>query len=66
MNKYKTLHIWMIIPMVVMQLGIYKDYWGDFSENAWSVHIHYWTGTVLVYLPDHSTLFCYSWTNGKT
>jgi hypothetical protein len=35
----------MIIPMVVMQLGIYKDYWGDFSENAWSVHIHYWTGT---------------------
>jgi len=45
MNKYKTLHIWMIIPMVVMQLGIYKDYWGDFSENAWSVHIHHWTGT---------------------
>ncbi|HMK26644.1 MAG TPA: hypothetical protein VK483_11510 [Chitinophagaceae bacterium] len=46
MNKYKTLHIWMVIPMVVMQLGIYKDYWGDFSDNAWSVHIHYWTGTV--------------------
>jgi len=36
----------MVIPMVVMQLGIYKDYWGDFSDNAWSVHIHYWTGTV--------------------
>lgn len=32
--------------MVVMQLGIFKDYWGDFSDNAWSVHIHYWTGTV--------------------
>ncbi len=46
MNKYKTLHIWMIIPMIVMQLGIFKDYWGDFSDNAWSVHIHYWTGTV--------------------
>jgi hypothetical protein len=29
-----------------MQLGILKDYWGDFSDNAWSVHIHYWTGTV--------------------
>ena len=46
MNKYNTLHNWMILPMVVMQLGIFSDYWGDFSENAWSVHIHYWTGTV--------------------
>ena len=46
MNKYKTLHLWMIIPMIFMQLGIFKDYWGDFSENAWSVHIHYWTGSV--------------------
>ncbi len=32
--------------MIVMQLGIFKDYWGDFSDNAWAVHIHYWTGTV--------------------
>lgn len=36
----------MLVPMVVMQLGIFKDYWGDFSDNAWAVHIHYWTGTV--------------------
>lgn len=36
----------MLIPMVVMQLGIFRDYWGDFSDNAWSVHIHYWTGTI--------------------
>jgi hypothetical protein len=46
MNKYKTLHLWMIIPMAFMQFGIFKDYWGDFSKNAWSVHIHYITGTV--------------------
>src|SRR6185436_323740 len=46
MNKYKTLHLWMIIPMLFMQFGIFRDYWGDFSQNAWSVHIHYWTGTV--------------------
>jgi hypothetical protein len=45
-SKYKSLHYWMIIPMLLMQLGIYEDYWGDFSDNAWSVHIHYWTGTV--------------------
>ncbi len=45
MNKYKDLYKWMIIPMVIMQLGIFMDYWGDFAENAWSVHVHYWTGT---------------------
>ncbi|MBL0131457.1 MAG: hypothetical protein IPP43_10305 [Chitinophagaceae bacterium] len=45
MNKYKNLYKWMLIPMLFMQLGIFKDYWGDFSSNAWSVHIHYWTGT---------------------
>ena len=28
-----------------MQLGIFMDYWGDFSENAFSVYVHYWTGT---------------------
>lgn len=36
----------MIIPMIIMQLGIFMDYWGDFSDNAWSVHIHYWGGTI--------------------
>jgi hypothetical protein len=46
MNKYKDLYKWMIIPMVIMQLGIFMDYWGDFSDNAWSVHVHYWTGSV--------------------
>ena len=29
-----------------MQAGIFRDYWGDFSENAWSVHVHYITGTI--------------------
>lgn len=42
-----------------MQFGIFKDYWGDFSENAWSVHIHYWTGTVwylyLIIQPYYAT-----------
>jgi hypothetical protein len=46
MNKYKSLYKWMIIPMVIMQLGIFEDYWGDLSDNAWAVHIHYWTGTI--------------------
>lgn len=45
-NKYDTLYIWMFIPMILMQLGIFEDYWRDFSDNAWSVHVHYWTGTI--------------------
>lgn len=59
MKKYNTLHLWMIIPMVFMQLGIAMDYWGDFVDNAWSVHIHYWTGTVwylyLIIQPYYAT-----------
>ena len=59
LDQYKSLYKWMIIPMVVMQLGIFMDYWGDFSDNAWSVHIHYWTGTVwylyLIIQPYYAT-----------
>lgn len=46
LNKYKSLHLWMVLPMIIMQMGIFRDYWGDFTDNAWSVHVHYWTGTV--------------------
>ena len=35
MAKYKNLHLWMLIPMLIMQAGIFYDYWGDFSDNAW-------------------------------
>ena len=49
----------MIIPMLIMQAGIFYDYWGDFSDNAWSVHIHYYTGTVwylyLIIQPYYAT-----------
>jgi len=59
MSNYKTLHLWMIIPMIFMQFGIFKDYWGDFYDNAWSVHIHYWTGTIwyiyLIIQPYYAT-----------
>ena len=49
----------MLIPMVFMQLGIAMDYWGDLLDNAWSVHIHYWTGTIwylyLIIQPYYAT-----------
>lgn len=46
MEKYRSLHLWMFLPMAIMQWGIFADYWGDFTDNAWSVHVHYWTGTI--------------------
>jgi hypothetical protein len=46
MQRYRNLYKWMFVPMLFMQLGIFRDYWGDFTDNAWSVHVHYWTGTV--------------------
>ncbi|SHG44380.1 hypothetical protein [Flagellimonas flava] len=59
MNKYKTLHLWMLIPMALMQFGIFRDYWGDFTDNGWSVHVHYWTGTLwylyLILQPYYAT-----------
>jgi len=44
--RYRDLYLWMIIPMVIMQLDIFYDYWGDFSDNAWAVHVHYWTASL--------------------
>lgn len=46
LNRYNDLYLWMIIPMVIMQVGIFYDYWGDFLENAWPVHVHYWTASL--------------------
>jgi hypothetical protein len=70
MKKYTNLYLWMLLPMALMQLGIFKDYWGDFTENAWSVHVHYWTGTIwyfyLIIQPYFATHGKMSWhrTNG--
>lgn len=59
LTKYSTLYLWMILPMLIMQFGIYRDYWGDFTDNAWSVHVHYWTGTIwyfyLIVQPYYAT-----------
>lgn len=59
MERYKNLHLWMIIPMAVMQLGIFFDYWGDLTDNAWAVHVHYWTATLwylfLILQPYYAT-----------
>jgi hypothetical protein len=46
MERYKDLYLWMIVPMVIMQLGIASSYWVGVAGRAWSVHIHHWTATL--------------------
>jgi hypothetical protein len=45
LNRYSSLHLWMIVPMILMQLGIGMDYWGKFPGIDWPIHVHYWTAT---------------------
>lgn len=46
LERYRDLYLWMLIPMTIMQIGIFFDYWGDLTDNAWAVHVHYWTATL--------------------
>lgn len=46
MERYKKIWLFMFIPMIVMQAGIFIDYWGDFSTNTWAVHVHYWLASL--------------------
>jgi hypothetical protein len=46
LDKYKTLFLWMILPFVLMQAGIFIDYWRELGQNSWSIHVHYWTATL--------------------
>lgn len=59
MERYKDLYKWMFVPLIIMQIGIFPDYFGDFLDNAWSVHVHFWTGTVwyiyLIIQPYYAT-----------
>lgn len=42
MDKYKNLYLWMLIPFVVAQVGIFNYYWPKFAEVTWEIHFHYW------------------------
>lgn len=35
----------MLGAFVLMQLGIFADYWPTFSTETWAVHVHYWTAS---------------------
>ncbi|MEM6705286.1 MAG: hypothetical protein AAF690_21375 [Acidobacteriota bacterium] len=58
MQQFKGLWGWMFLPLVVVQAGVFLDYWGDFASNPWAVHIHYWNATLwYVFLISQPWLF---------
>ncbi len=46
MERLKRVWLWMFVPLVLMQATIFVDYWGDFADNTWAVHVHYWIATL--------------------
>ena len=45
MSKYKNLHLWLLIPLVIALLGFMPSYWLRFADAPWRQHIHGITAT---------------------
>lgn len=46
-HHMKSNALWgtMLGAMLLLQSTIFADYWGDFADNTWAVHVHYWAAT---------------------
>ncbi len=42
MDRYKNLHLWMLLPLLLAQISIFYFYWPDVATKTWEIHIHYW------------------------
>jgi len=40
MKNYKNLHLWLLIPFVIVILGFLPSYWLVFTEAPWRHHLH--------------------------
>lgn len=63
MHRYKNLHIWMIIPFLLMQTGFFDSYWATWKTEQWMRHMHalsamLWYALLIVqpYLATHGYL----------
>ncbi|MEO9485619.1 MAG: hypothetical protein ABJG47_19330 [Ekhidna sp.] len=63
MDKFKNLHLWMIIPFVLMQSGFIDSYWMTWTSEDWSTHIHafsamFWYILLMIqpYLATHGNI----------
>lgn len=50
MKNLNTLHLWMIVPLILMQITIGSDYWLQFPNSPWSIHVHFFTVSIWYFL----------------
>ena len=46
MNTYKNVHLWLLIPFIIVMLGFLPSYWLVFAEAPWRHHLHGLTATL--------------------
>ena len=52
MNKYKNVHLWMVLVFVVVFLGFARGYWSNLADESFGHHLHMfsallWFGLVM-------------------
>ncbi|MDJ0653913.1 MAG: hypothetical protein QNJ40_07160 [Xanthomonadales bacterium] len=45
LNAYRNVHLWLLIPFVIIILGFLPTYWLQFSSAPWRHHLHGLTAT---------------------
>ena len=48
--KFKTAHLWLLIPLFIFLSGFYYTYWSNFSEVLFRRHVHATTATLWIIL----------------
>ena len=46
MNNYKNVHLWLLIPFIIVVVGYAPSYWLKFADAPWRHHIHGLTATL--------------------
>lgn len=46
MDKYKNLHLWLLIPFFIAVLGFMRSYFLNFTSASWGNHVHGITATI--------------------
>ena len=40
MNKYKNVHLWLIVVFIIVLLGFLRGYWSNFANESFGHHLH--------------------------
>ena len=46
MTQYRNLHLWLLVPFVIVLLGFTPGYWSKFLDAPWRHHLHGLTATL--------------------